>query len=107
MEYRSHENGYPFSADGLLDLANQCLDASRTQDSALLEMAGLALRRIANTRLQTESPQAFNRIIGCLEQAENQLSEGSISYRELSEAAIKCQAFADRLRKTELCSSST
>ena len=107
MEYRSPENGYPFSADGILDLANQCLDASRSSDSALLEMAGLALRRVAHSRLQLESPQVFTRLLGLLEQAENQLAEGSISYRELSEAASKFQDFADRLRKTELCSSST
>ena len=107
MEYRSPENGYPFSADGMLDLANQCLDASRSADSALLEMAGLALRRIAHSRLQAESPQTFNQLLGLLKQAENRLTEGSISYHELSEAASKFQDFADRLRKTELCGSST
>lgn len=107
MEYRSPENGYPFSADGMLDLANQCLDAARASDSALLEMAGLALRRVAHGRLQSESPRVFTRLLGLLEQSENQLADGSISYRELSEAASKFQDFADRLRRTELCSAST
>ena len=47
QEYKSPANRNPFSREGLLDLAKQCLDAAGTGDSALLEMAGLAIRRLA------------------------------------------------------------
>jgi hypothetical protein len=100
--YKSPEGGLPFDGAGLLSLANQCLDASRDADSSLLEMAGLALRRIAHIKLQSESPKMFNRLLACLDEAEKQLGEGGITYRELDEAAMRFQYFAERLRKTEL-----
>lgn len=46
--YLSPTNGDPFSKDGMRCLASQCLDAGRVADSSLLEMAGLALKRLLN-----------------------------------------------------------
>lgn len=101
-QYKGHESGQPFSSEGLLDMAHQCLDASREQDSSLLEMAGLALRRVAHGRLQSDSTQPLSRLLACCDQAEQCLSEGVFTYRDLDRAAVEFEKFAGQLRKTEL-----
>lgn len=100
--YRSPENGMPFSPEGLLDLAHQLLDEARKQDSNLLEMAGLAIRRTAHDQLASESSNSLNRLLGCLDRAGNYLSSGEFTYRELDQAAVHFQQFAEKLRKTNL-----
>lgn len=51
--YKSPPNNKPFSDEGLRDLSQQCLDQSSIYDSALLEMAGLAIRRLLDEKSKT------------------------------------------------------
>ena len=44
--YKAPQNNKPFSDAGLRDLERQCFDAAKDGDSPLLEMAGLAIRRL-------------------------------------------------------------
>lgn len=103
--YRSPENGMPFSPEGLLDMAHQLFDEAKKQDSSLLELAGLAIRRTAHDQLASESPNSLNRLLGCLDRAENFLASGEFTYRDLDQAAVHFQLFAEKLRKTNLAAS--
>ncbi len=51
--YKSPENGLPYSDEGIADLEKQLHEASRAGDSALLEMAAIALRRVRVDKQQT------------------------------------------------------
>lgn len=48
--YRAPLNGDPYSDEGLRDLQKQCEEAASAGDSALLEMAALAIRRLLAVR---------------------------------------------------------
>jgi len=85
--YKSPANGLPYSESGLRDLEQQCLEASRAGDSSLLEMAGLAIRRLLNIQqrvkrklesivvsegedsgvilLSSDSPTEYSEELGC------------------------------------------
>jgi hypothetical protein len=51
--YKAPRNGKPYSEEGLHDLERQCLDAAKDGDSSLLEMAGLAIRRLLSERRES------------------------------------------------------
>lgn len=44
--YKSPDNGYPYSSEGIVDLEQQLFAAARVGDSALLEQAALTIRRL-------------------------------------------------------------
>ncbi len=48
--YQCPDDGQPFSRDGMRNLQQQLFDASKRCDSALLDMAALAIRRLLDER---------------------------------------------------------
>jgi len=48
--YKAPPNNKPYSDEGLRDLQRQCLDAASSGDSSLLEMAGLAIKRLLDEK---------------------------------------------------------
>ena len=105
--YKAPENGFPFSGEGLLDMANQCFEAAKKEDSSLFEMAGLMIQRSGQVKLFCEALDVYSRLLGCLDKAEKHLEEGPITYAELEDASQKFQEFADRLKNTTLQATSS
>lgn len=52
--YKAPPNNKPYSDEGLRDLQRQCLDAASKGDSSLLEMAGLAIKRLLDERYESQ-----------------------------------------------------